>query len=112
MEKIGILHPGEMGISVAASAKNSGSTVFWASEGRSPQTQERAQQNALVDTHSLENLCQTCTILISVCPPHAAEELAQQVLFHSFNGLYVDVNAISPQRAVRIGQIMAQAGVQ
>lgn len=108
MEKIGILHPGEMGISVAASAQNSGNTVYWASEGRNVQTQERAQQHNLIDSHSLAELCQTCTILISVCPPHAAEELAQQVLAHSFHGLYVDVNAISPQRAVHIGEMMAE----
>ena len=35
MSKIGILHPGEMGISVAASAINSGHPVYWASQGRS-----------------------------------------------------------------------------
>ncbi len=110
-ENVGILHPGEMGISVAASAQNSGHTVFWASQGRSPQTHERAQRHALVDMHSLEALCRTCSIIISVCPPHAAEEVAQQVLAHSFKGLYVDVNAISPQRAVRIGEAMAGRGV-
>jgi hypothetical protein len=37
-QKVGILHPGEMGISIAASAQNSGHTVYWVSEGRSPQT--------------------------------------------------------------------------
>jgi len=109
-ENIGILHPGEMGISVAVSAQNSGHTVFWASEGRSPQTRERAQSHSLVDAHSLEELCQTCSIIISVCPPHAAEEVAKRVLAHSFKGLYVDVNAISPQRAVRIGEAMAEHG--
>lgn len=30
MTKIGILHPGEMGISVAASAINNGHQVYWA----------------------------------------------------------------------------------
>ena len=110
-EKVGILHPGEMGISVAASAQNNDNTVFWASEGRSSQTQARAQRHSLNDAHSLEKLCQTCSILISVCPPHAAEAVAQQVLANSFSGLYVDANAISPQRAVRIGDAMAERGV-
>lgn len=111
IEQVGILHPGEMGISVAASAQNSGHTVFWASEGRSSQTQERAQRHALVDEHSLEKLCETCSIIVSVCPPHAAEEVAHQVLAHSFQGVYVDANAISPQRAIRIGEAMAERGV-
>src|SRR5215510_9581739 len=109
-EIIGILHPGEMGISVAVSAQNSGHTLFWVSEGRSPQTCERAQRYSLVDAGSLEELCKNCSMIISVCPPHAAEELAQQVLIHSFKGLYVDVNAISPQRAIRIGEAMAEHG--
>ena len=102
--KIGILHPGQMGISVAASAQNSGHDVYWASEGRSAQTHERAEKFNLHDAHTLAELCETCSIIVSVCPPHAAEEVASQVLGHSFTGLYLDANAISPQRATRIGQ--------
>ena len=109
-ENIGILHPGEMGVSVAVSARNSGHTVFWVSEGRSPLTRQRAQGHSLADAHSLAELCRTCSIIISVCPPHAAEDVAQQVLSHSFKDLYVDVNAISPQRALRIGAAMAERG--
>lgn len=111
VEKVAIVHPGEMGISVAMSAHNSGNIVYWASEGRSPQTQERAQRFALIDTYSLEKLCQTCSILVSVCPPHAAEEVAAQVLAHSFQGLYVDANAISPQRVTRISELLRGHGV-
>ncbi|PKO11727.1 MAG: hypothetical protein CVU39_27755 [Chloroflexi bacterium HGW-Chloroflexi-10] len=110
-DNIGILHPGEMGVSVAVSAMTSGHNVYWASEGRSPQTYQRAQTHALVDLGSLENLCRSCSIIISVCPPHAAEEVARSVLAFSFKGLYADVNAISPQRARRIGEAMSDAGV-
>ena len=110
-EKVGILHPGEMGVSVAASAQNSGQTVFWVSEGRSPETHARAQSHSLIDAHTLKQLCQACSIIISVCPPHAAEDVAQQVLAHSFKGLYVDANAISSQRANRISEAMSEAGV-
>ena len=39
---IGILHPGEMGVSIAASAKNGGHSVYWASEGRGSKTREHA----------------------------------------------------------------------
>jgi 3-hydroxyisobutyrate dehydrogenase-like beta-hydroxyacid dehydrogenase len=99
-----------MAAETAVRAANSGHLVFWASQGRSPQTHARAQRHALVDMHSLEALCRTCSIIISVCPPHVAEEVANQVLAHSFKGLYVDVNAISPQRAIRIGEAMAERG--
>jgi 3-hydroxyisobutyrate dehydrogenase-like beta-hydroxyacid dehydrogenase len=110
-EKIGILHPGDMGISVAVAGQKGGSEVYWVSEGRSGQTRERAEQHGLMDMGTLEGLCRNCTMVISVCPPHAAEEVAQQVLAHGFQGVYVDGNAISPQRAERIGERMAERGV-
>ena len=110
-QKLGILHPGNMGISIAASAQNSGCEVYWASEGRSAQTRQRAEKFNLIDARTLENLCQTCSIITSVCPPHAAEEVAEQVLAQGFSGLYVDANAVSPQRATQIGARMAAAGV-
>ena len=33
--RIGIPHPGDVGISIAVSAKNGGHDVLWASDGRS-----------------------------------------------------------------------------
>jgi 3-hydroxyisobutyrate dehydrogenase-like beta-hydroxyacid dehydrogenase len=109
--KVGILHPGNMGIFVAASAKNSGCEVYWVSEGRSHQTRERAEKFDLRDARTLSQLCETCPIIISVCPPHAAEEVADQVLACGFTGLYVDANAISPQRAKGVSERMVAAGV-
>ena len=111
LKKIGVIHPGMMGICVAATVQNSGHEVYWASEGRSPQSRERAEKFNLSDAGSLATLCETCTAIISVCPPHAAEEVAEQVLANSFQGVYLDVNAISPQRTIRIGQLMRKAGV-
>ena len=55
--KIGIIHPGEMGISIAASAQNSGNTLCWISAGRSAATRARAEKYALQDMVTLENLC-------------------------------------------------------
>lgn len=110
-QKIGILHPGEMGISIAASMQNSGHTVYWISEGRSQQTRERAEKFGLLDAHTLGELCEICPVIVSVCPPHAAEEVANQVLAYAFKGMYVEANAVAPQRATRIGQLMEEAGV-
>lgn len=110
-QKIGVVHPGMMGICVAATIQNSGHEVYWASEGRSPQSRKRAKDYGLVDAESLATLCRTCSVIVSVCPPHAAEEVAEQVLANSFRGIYLDVNAISPQRAIRIGQLMTKAEV-
>ncbi len=110
-QPIGFLHPGEMGISIAASAQNSGHQVYWASEGRSPATRARAEKLGLRDAGTLAHLCAECAIVVSVCPPHAAESVAEQVLATDFHGRYLDANAIAPQRAAKIGQAMAAAGV-
>jgi 3-hydroxyisobutyrate dehydrogenase-like beta-hydroxyacid dehydrogenase len=109
--RIGILHPGEMGISIAASAKNAGNELYWASEGRGASTQARAAKFELRDVGTLVNLCAECEVVLSVCPPHAAEQVAEQVMAAGFRGLYLDANAIAPERAVRIGEAMAAAGV-
>src|SRR5207245_2077552 len=110
-QRIGILYPGAMGISIAASAQNSGHQVYWTSEGRSSATRERAAKFGLYDAGTIAALSAECSILLSVCPPHAAEDVAKQVLAGGFNGLYVDANAISPERTIRLGQMLAEAGV-
>lgn len=107
---VGFLHPGEMGVSLAASAKNTGHTVFWASDGRSEATRERADKVGLRDAGTLERLCETCSVVVSICPPDAAEALAEQVAATGFDGLYVDANAISPERAQRIDAMMRARG--
>ncbi len=109
-ETVGILHPGEMGVSVGASARKSGCAVYWAAEARSQKTRERAESHGLVDTSTVAKLCEACSVIISVCPPHAAEEVGDRVLACSFKGLYVDANAISPQRVRRIGEAMTKGG--
>ena len=90
IESLGILYPGEMGVTVALAAQNSGHHVYWAFAGRSPQTRERADKIALIDSESFTKLCETCSILICVCPPGAAEDVAGKVATKGFQGLYID----------------------
>ncbi|MCP5096128.1 MAG: NAD(P)-dependent oxidoreductase, partial [Chloroflexi bacterium] len=108
---IGFLHPGAMGVSVAMTAQNTGHVVYWVANGRSRETHERAEAHNLTALQSIEELCHRCDVIVCVCPPHAATEVAQQFLSYSFNGIYADVNAISPQRVKHIGQLMDDAGV-
>jgi 3-hydroxyisobutyrate dehydrogenase-like beta-hydroxyacid dehydrogenase len=111
-QRIGIVHPGQMGTVVAVSARNSGSAVWWASEGRSAATQERASNAGLQDAGTLAKLCQLCPLIISVCPPAFAEQMAEQVAGHSYQGIYVDANAIAPERAARIGRRLQEGGAR
>jgi 3-hydroxyisobutyrate dehydrogenase-like beta-hydroxyacid dehydrogenase len=110
-ETVGILHPGLMGVSVAAAAQAGGQAVLWASQGRSPATKQRAESQGLADAGTLEALCQSCSVIVSICPPGAAEQVADAVLDAGFRGLFVDANATSPQRAQMIAERMAAAGV-
>jgi len=111
MSTIGVLHPGEMGISVAASAINSGHQVYWTSQGRSDKTRLRAEKHNLMKIETLPELCQTTEIIFSVCPPHAAEGIAASVIETGFQGFYLDANAISPQRSLRISEMMEENGI-
>ncbi len=112
MSKIGLLHPGEMGIFVAATAINSRHQVFWVSQGRSSKTRSRAEKYSLIEVNSLSRLCQRCEIVLSICPPQAAEDVARLVIETGFKGLYLDANAIAPQRSIKMGQIMKTAGIR
>ncbi len=112
MTKIGILHPGDMGVSIAASAVNSGHGVYWVSENRSDKTRRRTEEHNLIEVESLNQLCETSEIIFSVCPPHAAEDVAKSVLDCGFKGFYLDANAISSQRAKRIGELLSANGIQ
>lgn len=111
MTKIGLLHPGEMGVSVAASATDSGHQAYWISQNRSGRTRQRAEEHGLIEVPSIEEFCQTCEIIFSICPPHAAEEVAESVIEAGFRGYYLDANAISPQRAIKIGKNLEANGI-
>ena len=107
---IGVLHPGEMGVTVGASARAGGSRVLWASEGRSAQTRERAAAAGLEDAKTLASLVAASGVILSVCPPHSAVDLARHVAAQGFSGVYVDGNAVSPGTAREIGPIVEGTG--
>lgn len=111
VQHIGLLHPGAMGISLAATARTTGHTTYWVSHQRSPHTRLRAEKHGLIEVQKIAELCDRCSVIVSVCPPHAATEVAEEVCNCSFKGIYVDVNAISPQRVKQIEQSMSTAGI-
>ena len=111
MTAVGILNPGAMGASIAASARAAGHDVIWASTGRSAATRQRAAENDLREVDSLAQLCAACDIILCVCPPHAAETVAEAVIAAGFGGLYCEGNAISPQKATSIAERMGVAGI-
>ena len=111
MTKVGIINPGAMGISIAASARAAGHDLLWPSAGRSPASRQRAAEQGLLAVDSIADLCAACQLILCVCPPHAAEAVAASVIDAGFQGLYCDGNAIAPQKAIAIGERMGAAGI-
>ena len=105
---MGLLHPGEMGAAVGQCLATCGHTVLWASEGRGPDTAARAEAAGLTDAGSVKAVAGHAEVILSVCPPHAATDVAWAV--HGFGGVYVDANAISPGTAREFAQMISDSG--
>ena len=105
---IGVLHPGEMGSVVAACAKEAGARVLWASQGRREETRRRAA--GLEDAGSLRDLAAASDVILSVCPPEAAVDLAREVAATGFSRIYVDGNAVSPGTTREIARTIEGGG--
>ncbi len=108
MTTIGLLHPGEMGASIGAALLASGHDVVWCSADRSAATAARASELEVVG--SLAELVEASDVVMCICPPAAAVGTAEAVAECSFDGLYVDANAVSPATALRIHDIVTGAG--
>jgi RimJ/RimL family protein N-acetyltransferase/3-hydroxyisobutyrate dehydrogenase-like beta-hydroxyacid dehydrogenase len=89
-----------MGAAVGAALVSRGHDVAWASAGRSEATSRRAADAGLRDLGTVSALARRCDTIVSVCPPHAALDVARAVGY--FRGTYVDANAVAPATARRI----------
>ena len=81
-----------------------GGTVLWASDGRSPESRTRAEAAGSNDVGTLAELCARAEIVVAVCPPASATELATEVADAGFGGIYCDANAISPETSRQIAR--------
>ena len=103
MTVVGLLHPGEMGAAVGVALRERGIDVLWASAGRSDATTERAQEAGLQDAGDVAEVCRRSEVLLSICPPHAALDVARKT--SGFAGIYVDANAIAPDTARAVAEL-------
>lgn len=97
---IGIVHPGSMGAAVGRCLIDAGRDVAWASTGRSTVTRLAAASAGLRDLKTVEHLAAECAVVISLCPPEAAAQVADQ--FVDYSGTYLEANAVSPATAEQI----------
>jgi 3-hydroxyisobutyrate dehydrogenase-like beta-hydroxyacid dehydrogenase len=105
-----ILHPGEMGAAVGQCARAAGARVVWASAGRGDATFRRAAAAGLEAFGTLADAVHAADYVLSVCPPHAAIDLAGAVAATGYRGVFVDANAIAPETARRVGMLVTAAG--
>jgi 3-hydroxyisobutyrate dehydrogenase-like beta-hydroxyacid dehydrogenase len=104
---VGLLHPGRMGAALGALLTAAGHEVRWCPDGRSAGTAARAEAAGLTPVPLPELLA--APVVLSVCPPAAATDVATQVA--GYTGIYVEANAISPHRTVAIADLLTTATV-
>jgi 3-hydroxyisobutyrate dehydrogenase-like beta-hydroxyacid dehydrogenase len=109
MTTVGVLHPGAMGAAVGAALVSAGHDVIWASGGRSAHSRERAREAGLRDVHGVEVLITTSEMVLSICPPDAAVDVARSAA--GLSGIFVDANAISPATSLQIRDIIGDGYV-
>ncbi|HYZ40125.1 MAG TPA: DUF1932 domain-containing protein [Stellaceae bacterium] len=114
MTVIGVIAQGMMGAGVGRRLHESGATVLTLLTGRSQASAERARAAGMAAVANERELVAGADFFLSILPPGEAEPLARQ-LAPTFRALdkkpvYIDCNAVSPQTAVRVGEIIAPTG--
>ncbi len=114
MAVIGVIAQGMMGAGVGRRLRENGAEVRTLLSGRSPASAERAKAAGMVAAANERELLSGADFFLSILPPGEAEPLARR-LAPTLTALdrkpvYVDCNAVSPQTAIRIGEIIAPTG--
>jgi 3-hydroxyisobutyrate dehydrogenase-like beta-hydroxyacid dehydrogenase len=97
-----------MGAAFGSALVQAGYRVLWASSGRSSASAHRASAAQLEDAGSVGEVARESAIILSICPPSNACEVAAAVA--GFRGVYVDANAISPGTSTRVAGIIEGGG--
>ncbi len=106
--KVGLLHPGTMGLTLGKAFAANGHTVICATEGRSNRTRNRAQTAGFEDVGSIQEMVYHADVIVSICdgrgvfavfqkdtPQEDAQfPVAEEVMKAGFTGIYVDCNTI------------------
>lgn len=103
-----------MGAAIGSSLKPVAAAVVWAAAGRTQATSKRAELADLVGVPDVAAVARRCDVIISICPPHAALDVAEQVAaaLPERSGpppLYVEANAVSPATVGRIVDLLGPA---
>jgi L-threonate 2-dehydrogenase len=111
---VAIVAPGEMGAAVAARLGERGVIVVTSLAGRSAASAARAERAGMKEAADDDALIDGADFILSICPPAEAIPLAQRLVPALTRArrkpVYVDLNAIAPATAVKVGAVLAPAG--
>lgn len=119
--RIGVISPGEMGVSIVRVLLSRGHQVFSTTEGRSARTVALAESSGACLVPSLSDLVRTVDVVFSTVTPGTAVAAATDVAAacgrHAINSennrlIYVDANSVSPQTAAAVAEIVDTAGMR
>lgn len=103
-----------MGSAVGARLHERGATVVTSLRGRSAASAERVRKAGVVPCDDPRELLDGAAFVLSIVPPgvaaSVAEGLAPVLAELASKPVYVECNAIAPQTAIRIAEILAPGG--
>lgn len=99
-----------MGAAMGAALRRVAGAVIWAAEGRSITTSKRAELADLVGVPDTAALAARADVIVSICPPHAALDVAREVASALAGSprrpLYLDANAVAPRTVTAIAELL------
>jgi 3-hydroxyisobutyrate dehydrogenase-like beta-hydroxyacid dehydrogenase len=113
-DTIAIIAAGEMGAGIGRRLHERGARVLTSLAGRSPASALRAERSGMTVIATDDELLAQADFFFSIVPPGEALALAQRVkpalLRSARKPIYVDCNAVAPETAVNIGEVIIGTG--
>jgi 3-hydroxyisobutyrate dehydrogenase-like beta-hydroxyacid dehydrogenase len=113
-DTVAVIAMGEMGSGVARRLHERGARVITSLAGRSAASAARAEKAGALPVASDDALVEQASTILSIVPPGdavaLAERLAPAIRRAARKPVYVDCNAVSPQTAERIGEVLNDTG--
>jgi 3-hydroxyisobutyrate dehydrogenase-like beta-hydroxyacid dehydrogenase len=114
LKTVAILSPGDMGHAVGQVLGAHSLRVITCLQGRSERTRSLARRAHIADVASYEALVTEADLLLSILVPAqaplAAQAIARAIAQTSADIVYADCNAIAPQTARQIGEVISAVG--
>lgn len=114
IKTVAILSPGDMGHAVGRALGNHGLEVITSLEGRSERTRKLAFDGNFQDVPDLKELASRADLILSILVPSeaigVARKMADAIRDSGSAPPFVDCNAVSPQSAQVMSEIIGTAG--